>query len=289
MDAINGFRHLLVQEDLDRALSLCTGLKGQLRNKFIVLSDDRILPPYQGNKGKRTHPDDEANPTSVKRQHHEHGQNVVPVIQLIPGVSPIVQPPGPAFSAQPFQGIHNVNAPLTPAHLIQGGPSNVAFTHSNFPPLSAPAHLMVYNQAQGQSQSPVTQVSPASNQMLVQAMIHGPGPSQNTHAPTNQVVAQTTSQSHDGVQAATFNTVVQSARPIHGYVTVKNQKSGRVRGKKKGGEATPSRLTPSRLAKEKTKSQSAPMDVTSPAENYESCDESTASVEDDQDIIQTAP
>ena len=293
MDAINGFRHLLLQEDLDRALSLCTGLKGQLKNKFIVLSDDRILPPYQGNKGKRSHPDDEANPTSVKRQHHEHGHNVVPVIQLIPGVSPIVQPPGPAFSAQPFQGIHNVNAPLTPAHLIQGGPSNVAFTHSNFPPLSAPAHLMVYNQAQGQSQSPVTQVSPASNQMLVQAMIHGPGPSQNTHAPTSQVVAQTTSQSHvlppDGVQAATFNTVVQSARPVHGYVTVKNQKSGRVRGKKKGGEATPSRLTPSRLAKEKTKSQSAPMDVTSPAENYESCDESTASVEDDQDIIKTAP
>ena len=81
--------------------------------------------------------------------------------------------------------------------------------------------------------------------------------------------------------------MVQSARPVHGYVTVKNQKSGRVRGKKKGGEANPSRLTPSRLAKEKTKSQSAPMDVTSPAENYESCDESTASVEDDQDIIKT--
>ena len=303
VDAINGFRHLLVQEDLDRALSLCTGLKGQLKNKFIVLSDDRILPPYQGNKGKRSHPDDEANPTSVKRQHHEHGQNVVPVIQLLPGVSPIVHPPGPALSAQPFQGIHNINAiantgfppPLAPAHLIQGGPSNVAFTHSNFPPLSAPAHLMVYNQAQGQSQSPVTHVSPASTQMLVQAMIHGPGPSQNTCAPTSQVVAQTTSQSHvnvsppDGVQAATFNTVVQSARPVHGYVTVKNQKSGRVRGKKKGGEANPSRLTPSRLAKEKTKSQSAPMDITSPAENYESCDESTASVEDDQDIIKTAP
>ena len=55
VDAVAGFRHLLTQEDLDRALSLCTGQRGKLKSKFLVLSDDRTLPPYQGPK-KRVGP-----------------------------------------------------------------------------------------------------------------------------------------------------------------------------------------------------------------------------------------
>ena len=55
VDAVAGFRHLLTQEDLDRALSLCSGQKGKLKSKFLVLSDDRTLPPYQGPK-KRAGP-----------------------------------------------------------------------------------------------------------------------------------------------------------------------------------------------------------------------------------------
>ena len=47
VDAIAGFRHLLTQADLDRALSLCSGQKGRLKSKYLVLSDDRVLPPYQ--------------------------------------------------------------------------------------------------------------------------------------------------------------------------------------------------------------------------------------------------
>ena len=45
VDAVLGFRHLLQQADLDRALSLCTGMRGKLKSRFIVLSDDRVLPP----------------------------------------------------------------------------------------------------------------------------------------------------------------------------------------------------------------------------------------------------
>ena len=56
VDAIAGFRHLLTQEDLDRALSLCTGQKGKLKSKFLVLSDDRTLPPYQGPKKRAGQP-----------------------------------------------------------------------------------------------------------------------------------------------------------------------------------------------------------------------------------------
>ena len=45
VDAMLGFKHLLTQEDLDKAASMCQGLKGHLRSRFIVLSDDRQPPP----------------------------------------------------------------------------------------------------------------------------------------------------------------------------------------------------------------------------------------------------
>ena len=54
-DAVLGFRHLLQQADLDRALSLCTGMRGKLKSRFVVLSDDRVLPPppIREPRGKR--------------------------------------------------------------------------------------------------------------------------------------------------------------------------------------------------------------------------------------------
>ena len=79
VEAVHGFHHLLTQEDLDRALSLCTSLKGHLRSRFIVLSDDRVLPPYQGNRGKRSHPDNDQENVSGKRYHHAQASNVNPV------------------------------------------------------------------------------------------------------------------------------------------------------------------------------------------------------------------
>ena len=71
VDAVNGFRHLLKQEDLDKALSLCTGLRGHLKSRFIVLSDDRVLPPApQGQgRGKRPHPGDRNERVNQKRPH----------------------------------------------------------------------------------------------------------------------------------------------------------------------------------------------------------------------------
>ena len=278
VDAINGFRHLLTQEDLDRALSLCTGLRGQLKNKFIVLSDDRVLPPYQGGKGKRAHPDDEANPASVKRQHHDISPaSTAPAFHLIPGVSPILPSSGSAPLALPFTGASPV----------------VINTH--FPPLPVPSHMMAYAPVQGQL--PVANAFSAANPMTIQAMVHVPPPT--GPAPpvmTNPAISQTIGQdqgciqpSGQVIQAITFEAAAQAARPIHGYTTVQSKKKVRGRGKKKTGESNPSRLTPSRLAKDKAKAKPAPMDVTSPTENYESCDESAASVEDDQDVIKVAP
>ena len=56
---MSGFRHLLEQDDLDKAASLCTSLKGHLKARFIVLSDDRVLPPPPNKSGKRNRDADE--------------------------------------------------------------------------------------------------------------------------------------------------------------------------------------------------------------------------------------
>ena len=52
VDAVNGFKHLLTEDDLDKALSMCTSLRGNLHSRFIVLSDDRIPPPKSVNVGR---------------------------------------------------------------------------------------------------------------------------------------------------------------------------------------------------------------------------------------------
>ena len=69
MDAVLGYRHLLQQSDLDKALSLCAGMRGKLRSRFVVLSDERVLPPRpprtQGARGKRKQ--DEMDDTGSKR------------------------------------------------------------------------------------------------------------------------------------------------------------------------------------------------------------------------------
>lgn len=54
VDAMIGFRHLLTEEDLNKAASLCTSMKGTLQSKFLVLSDDKVLPPPPNPKRKRT-------------------------------------------------------------------------------------------------------------------------------------------------------------------------------------------------------------------------------------------
>ena len=54
VDAMLGFRHLLTNEDLNKASSLCTSMKGTLKSKFIILSDDKVLPPPPNARRKRT-------------------------------------------------------------------------------------------------------------------------------------------------------------------------------------------------------------------------------------------
>ena len=47
VDTMLGYRHLLTPEDINKAASMCTSLKGVLRSRFLVLSDDRDPPPLR--------------------------------------------------------------------------------------------------------------------------------------------------------------------------------------------------------------------------------------------------
>ena len=69
VDAILGFKHLLTESDLDKALSMCSSLRGKLKSRFLVLSDDRIPPPPPTNtkRGKRGLDDQEEEDQSNKR------------------------------------------------------------------------------------------------------------------------------------------------------------------------------------------------------------------------------
>ena len=90
VDAMSGFRHLLTQEDIDKAASMCQGLKGHLSSRFIVISDDRPPPPPPTKKRPFI---DESEDISGKRFQNEQvaasGQSV-PVHQFS---APIIYAP----------------------------------------------------------------------------------------------------------------------------------------------------------------------------------------------------
>ena len=88
VDSINGFKHLLTQQDLDKALSMCSSMKGKLRSRFIVLSDDRTPPPPPANnRGKRTL-DDEPEDNANKRKFVPRSKSN---LTRVPGVTSIAE------------------------------------------------------------------------------------------------------------------------------------------------------------------------------------------------------
>ena len=96
VDSVLGYRHLLQQADLDRALSLCTGMKGKLRSRFIVLSDERVLPPppVREPRGKRKQAGDNPDDLGRKRNRSRVRTSGTPVNYI-----PITQPPPQSASS----------------------------------------------------------------------------------------------------------------------------------------------------------------------------------------------
>ena len=73
VDAMLGFRHLLTADDLNKASSLCTSMKGTLKSKFIVLSDDKMLPPPPNARRKRVLSGDQEQSLPSKNSRAEKG------------------------------------------------------------------------------------------------------------------------------------------------------------------------------------------------------------------------
>ena len=73
VDTMLGYRHLLTAEDLNKAASMCSSLKGVLRSRFLVLSDDKDPPPPPA-RGKRSHPDGDNTTTAGGKRFQTRAQ-----------------------------------------------------------------------------------------------------------------------------------------------------------------------------------------------------------------------
>lgn len=69
VEAVKGYGHLLTQSDLDRAASMCKSMKGSLKARFLVLDDDRDLPPPPSRQKRSADEamDTESGPPAPKR------------------------------------------------------------------------------------------------------------------------------------------------------------------------------------------------------------------------------
>ena len=76
VDTMLGYRHLLTPEDLNKAASMCGSLKGVLRSRFLVLSDDKDPPPPPV-RVKRGHPDGDRVPRAEAKRFQTQGRHDV--------------------------------------------------------------------------------------------------------------------------------------------------------------------------------------------------------------------
>ena len=109
VDAMLGFQHLLTAEDLGKAASLCTSMRGHLRSRFLVLSDDKPLPPPPG-RGKRRlsgdHDSEQSQPSKTLRKGTDKVQVQAGASQTgasQAGVGQAGPPSQPGVSGEPFQ------------------------------------------------------------------------------------------------------------------------------------------------------------------------------------------
>lgn len=293
VDAVAGFRHLLTQEDLDRALSLCSNQKGRLKSKFLVLSDDRVLPPYQRKKkpsGPGTNPNFDqisqapnlhqpppALPTQFQNSFlaaSDHQQ--FPPLQfqapsvasstLIPGVAPIASNTAPQafFQNQVLPGSalgyqHQMFHSQDQDPLLMSSP----LTQLTVAPSQAQVHTLIpqsqVHQIHVQAQTPQAQ----AHQVLVQAQVHQSGASQ---AQVHQVIDPT------------FVSVGRSLMVDPPFITV-----GKKRGRKPAVSLGVKRQTPVRSAKLKEVKKVRTTDPLNKSENLEdfaSCSEGGESEND---------
>ena len=205
-----------------------------MKSRYLVLSDDRVLPPYQGNR-----------PKSVPPQFAQTAQQAN-LSQLIPGQTSVAQPnqmdisrPPPQFLSGLPQFVVQQGGP--PQYVVQPGVSGVMPIQM---PIQMPLPLVIPSQipmpgatapAPAPSADPARPPSAPPNTMVVtqpQQQPTGPAPAANTSLP---------------------------------FLPVKQK---RKRKTAQSGQTTSKRSTPMRKAKEDQRSRPA---ATSTEQEFVSC------------------
>ena len=143
VDAMLGFKHLLTQEDLDKAASMCQGLKGHLKSRFLVLSDDRQPPPPPNRK--RRFDDEDQVDQQGKRFHNvdsrasNQPQTITRQLQV---TQPLASQQQIVTQTQVSQNNHSRAPAVVPnqgyfTQVVQTLANPAIFSPTSFPPLPA--------------------------------------------------------------------------------------------------------------------------------------------------------
>ena len=198
VDAMSGFRHLLTQEDIDKAASMCQGLKGHLSSRFIVISDDRPPPPPPTKKRPFV---DESEDVSGKRFQNEQ---VAASGQSIP--------------------IHQFSAPIIYAPPVGQYPAQVGYRQENVVPSTGYYQAPTSHGYQTSQQAPVIHGYQTSQQAPVNQSYQTSHPGEILHSSQpshNMPVTQAVVHHHPSLVHPTQSIFSPSAFPPlpDGHVT----------------------------------------------------------------------
>ena len=276
VNAVAGFRHLLTQEDLDRALSLCSNQKGRLKSKFLVLSDDRVLPPFQRKK-KQPVPGSNPNFDQITQVPHQISQ------------APNLHHPPPVLHSQlPTTYMATSNQSQFP--MLQFQAPSIASSLNGalipgvvpIPPSAVPAVFSAANQLlpadasdyqlQSHDRDPLMISSPMTQLIGLQ----GAATQVQVHAQVHQAQVH---QAQPALANPTFVSVGKSILVDPPYLQV-----GRKRGRKPTAPLGIKRQTPVRSAKNKEVKKPKAADPLNKSENMEDFASCSDGLESETDI-----
>ena len=229
VDSIAGFRHLLTQEDLDKALSLCSGQRGRLKSKYLVLSDDRVLPPYRPKPRNQQGPQvfNQPPPGFVPAS-TPAAVNQFASLQQVVNLQPAYA--GPPVGTQQFV-VLQPTIQQQPVPSISGltpiSQSQVTANQVSLPGVVAPGYVTV---PQGVMSDWAAQTPPGQHMIAPAQVLQGPTTAapRPVGSPLNQVLA---------------------VAEVHQVPPVQAVRAGRKRGRKTKAPTESKRLTPMRKAK----------------------------------------
>ena len=115
-------------------MSLCTGMKGKLKSRFVVLSDDRVLPPPPVRARGKRKPDDQQADLGPKRN---RGGRATPVST---GYIPVANSGHLGSNLTSVPGVTSISTNFNPATGANSLPQAIS---TNFTPQLVPIACLV--------------------------------------------------------------------------------------------------------------------------------------------------